>query len=185
MIMVEWKFDAYSKRNGLNMSRHYLLHILNGSTHAFTVLVDGIVSGAVVLDVRSGKRADLSAEEDAARKTYEDDPNRDLYDRDTGNILGAYKEFCKDLIRPEWAELRLLIVSKDCKGMGLGRLLLRRAADILRENGLNGLFFYTDTDCNFGFYDHLGARRVGYKDVLCMDETLRVFGYSLDADNIS
>ena len=185
MIMVEWKFDLYSKGNGLNMSRHYLLHILNGSTHALTVLVDGVPSGAVVLYVRSGERTDLSAEEDAARRAYADDPNIGLYDRDFGNITGAYAELCKDLIRPEWAELRLLIVSEDCKGMGLGKMLLRKAAEILREYKLDGLFFYTDTDCNFGFYDHLGAKRAGYKDVPCMDETLRVFGYSLDTRNIS
>ena len=185
MIMDEWKFDAYSKKNGLNMSRHYLLHILNGSTHALTILVDGVTSGVIVLDVRSGERTDLSAEEERARIAYADDPNIELYNRDFRNIIGAYAEFCKDLIRPEWAELRLLIVDKGCKGLGLGRLLLRRAGEILRDKDLKGLFFYTDTDCNFGFYDHLGAKRVGYKDVLCMDETLRVFGYSLDTDNIS
>ena len=56
---------------------------------------------------------------------------------------------------------------------------MEEASRLAVEHGCNGLFFYTDTDCNVGFYDHLGAECVGYKDTVCNGMPLRVFGYAL------
>jgi hypothetical protein len=63
--------------------------------------------------------------------------------------------------------------------MGLGRKLIEEAARSASSYGCTGLFFYTDTDCNFGFYDHMGALRVGSTDTICNRMPLTVFGYYL------
>jgi len=180
----EWGFHLYSERNGLNMSEHYLLHCMNGATDSITAVVDGIPSGIIVIDTGSGTGMDLSKDMDALYGRFLDDPGLDLFERDCRGIDEAFDSFRKELCRPGWGELRLLIVSKNCKGMGLGRMLLKKAARILDDSGMEGLFFYTDTECNIGFYDHLGAFSVGHKDVPCMNDMITVYGYGLDIDDI-
>lgn len=58
--------------------------------------------------------------------------------------------------------VKLLIVSPDAKGMGLGGRLFSAALDHLREAGARGYHLLTDDSCDFGFYEHKGltqARR--------------------------
>lgn len=60
------------------------------------------------------------------------------------------------------AAVKLLIVSPDAKGLGLGGRLFSAALDHLRETGARGYHLLTDDSCNFGFYEHKGltqARR--------------------------
>ena len=65
---------------------------------------------------------------------------------------------------PEGADatVKLLIVSPDAKGLGIGGRLFSAALDHLRETGARGYHLLTDDSCDFGFYEHKGltqARR--------------------------
>ena len=57
------------------------------------------------------------------------------------------------------AEIKLLIVSPDARGMGMGRRLVQAVADHVRDTGRTGFFLITDDACDVGFYDHLGLTR--------------------------
>ena len=54
------------------------------------------------------------------------------------------------------AAVKLLIVSPDAKGLGLGGRLFSAALDHLREAGASGYHLLTDDSCDFGFYEHKG-----------------------------
>ena len=54
------------------------------------------------------------------------------------------------------AAVKLLIVSPDAKGLGLGGRLFSAALDHLRETGARGYHLLTDDSCDFGFYEHKG-----------------------------
>ena len=54
------------------------------------------------------------------------------------------------------AAIKLLIVSPDAKGLGLGGRLFSAAVEHLREAGLPGFHLLTDDSCDVGFYEHKG-----------------------------
>ena len=54
------------------------------------------------------------------------------------------------------AAIKLLLVSPDAKGLGLGGRLFSAAVEHLREAGLPGFHLLTDDSCDVGFYEHKG-----------------------------
>lgn len=54
------------------------------------------------------------------------------------------------------AAVKLLIVSPDAKGLGIGGRLFSAALDHLREAGAAGYHLLTDDSCDVGFYEHKG-----------------------------
>ncbi|MCI6549103.1 MAG: GNAT family N-acetyltransferase [Coriobacteriaceae bacterium] len=55
--------------------------------------------------------------------------------------------------------LKLLIVSPNARGLGLGKLLFDKMRSYLRECGAAGYFLLTDDACDVGFYEHMGLVR--------------------------
>lgn len=56
-------------------------------------------------------------------------------------------------------ELVMFAVSAETRGRGVGGTLLSAAQDYLRAQGATEAFFYTDTDCNWQYYEHRGMKR--------------------------
>lgn len=56
-------------------------------------------------------------------------------------------------------ELVLFAVSEETRGRGVGGALLGAAQEYLREQGATHAFIYTDTDCNWQYYEHRGMKR--------------------------
>lgn len=54
------------------------------------------------------------------------------------------------------AAVKLLIVSPDAKGLGIGGRLFSAALDHLREAGAPGYHLMTDDSCDVSFYEHKG-----------------------------
>ena len=179
----EWRFHIYSEEKWLEMSEYYLLHCIDGANLSETLLIDGEPKGILVIREMGTDTIDVSEQCSKLDESIRNDPNYGYYLKDLDNLYDVYKGFVKESKIPEWAELRLLIISKDCKGLGLGRILMSEAEKRIKEHGMSGAFFYTDTDCNFGFYDHLGAERIGSKMIICAGEDLEVYGYRLTFDN--
>jgi len=178
MINSEWKFDIYSKENGLKMAMHYLLICIDGSNAARVLEVEGKTAGIIVVSDMDGPKIDMSAERDRLLAEMSGDPGLEDYQKDFKALYGTYSEFAEHHKRPDWSELKLLILSNQIRGGGLGRKMMEEAKAISRSFGMKGLFFYTDNDCNTGFYDHIGAVRTDSKRISLMGEELDVFGYS-------
>lgn len=57
------------------------------------------------------------------------------------------------------AELALFVVSPSCRGQGVGKALFQAALDYTGQQKLDEIYLFTDTSCNYGFYEHQGMRR--------------------------
>ncbi len=57
-------------------------------------------------------------------------------------------------------QLLLLMTAKAAQGVGAGRALLTRALQAMEAQGLKRCFLFTDTFCNYRFYDVMGLKRI-------------------------
>ncbi len=57
--------------------------------------------------------------------------------------------------------LTLFAVEESCRGEGLGKALLSGLLAYLRQHGTKQIYLYTDTTCNYGFYEYQGFVRLG------------------------
>ena len=57
------------------------------------------------------------------------------------------------------AELALFAVSSSCRGKGIGKMLFQSALNYMKQEKLKEFYLFTDTSCNYGFYEHQGMKR--------------------------
>lgn len=173
-----WEMDAYADI-GRESSFLYVKGLYDRGTFGWVCERDGKVLGCVIgricntisfpSDIMSTIRTVLSIrKKESYRDMVDDERTIDRTDREL--YSGCGKGFDGELV--------LLIVSEEARGMGLGRLLFEKAADEFRSRGAEEIFLYTDDDCDFGFYDRMGAKRLNEKSVRLSNEDLLMMLYS-------
>ncbi len=62
------------------------------------------------------------------------------------------------------AELAFFAVRSDQRGTGIGKELYLRFLDYLKTFEAEQFFLYTDSSCNYGFYEHQGLERLAEQE---------------------
>ena len=174
-----WSMRSYGADVAMPGSRMYCCQCVLASSFIRVAEVDGRVVGCVGarygdwrVDAPWAERIlqqerDSVADSEDGKRMIADFESYDSVDRDLGIRTGIDTD----------AELTILILSEDCRGPGLGRMMFDAACDHLRSRGAESMMLYTDTDCNTGFYDALGAERVATSGMMCLGEPLGMFLY--------
>ena len=68
----------------------------------------------------------------------------------------VYGELIDGLESDYDGSLEFIVLSRVAQGKGVGRLLWENLKTHFEGCGITKIYVYTDTDCNYGFYDHLG-----------------------------
>lgn len=74
-------------------------------------------------------------------------------DRDTRRLYDQHRSHTE-------AEVVLFIVDESVRGQGVGKSLWLAMLDLLDQAGVKRYFLYTDTDCNYMFYEYRGMLRI-------------------------
>lgn len=80
------------------------------------------------------------------------------------NVNGIDKELLKECEIDYPAELALFAVDASYRGKGVGKMLFQAALDYMKEQKLDTFYLFTDTSCNYGFYEHQGMKRKAETD---------------------
>lgn len=86
--------------------------------------------------------------------------------------------------------LTLFAVNNESRGKGVGKTLLSELISYWKEHKTKNVYLYTDTTCNYGFYEHQGFTRLEEETlILTRDEVpfeMQVFlyGYAINQNNI-
>lgn len=64
------------------------------------------------------------------------------------------------------AELALFALDEKYRGEGIGKSLFDAAVAYTKKEQLKDFYLFTDTSCNYGFYEHQGMCRKGAKEYL-------------------
>ncbi|WP_097014312.1 GNAT family N-acetyltransferase [Anaerocolumna aminovalerica] len=77
--------------------------------------------------------------------------------------------------------LTLFAVTQECRGLGVGKTLLSYPFEYLKSQNTRNIYLYTDSACNYKFYDNHGFVRLGEENLKITREnkpsTLDVFLY--------
>lgn len=78
-----------------------------------------------------------------------------------GNVNGIDKKLLAGINKSYPAELALFAVDPSCRGKGIGKKLFNSVLDYLKGQNIKEFYLFTDTSCNYGFYEHQGLVRRG------------------------
>ncbi|MCQ2084696.1 MAG: GNAT family N-acetyltransferase [archaeon] len=168
IIENEWKFHLYGE-NWPELVREYIKDYVSRSDYCRVAVLDGKVVGIATVCVEIHTDNYVIPEEFADSEYFRDRETMDTLDarlRSEIDISGL-------------GELVLIIVSKEHKGKHIGSALMDDVSGYLRDHGCRGMHISTDTDCNYGFYEHLGSEKVGCGECIVQGNMITRFLYRL------
>lgn len=158
--------SEFPPRAQVAAGRIELAHYLAPATWSLVAEREGKIMGAILLVERGRETPDAGAwtslEE---RLTAEAEKDPELAEavrvemdgvREEAELEGEYAATGAPGVD---ATIKLLIVSPDAKGLGIGGRLFSAAVEHLRETGARGYHLLTDDACDVGFYEHKGLVR--------------------------
>ncbi|OPF51201.1 GNAT family N-acetyltransferase [Clostridium baratii] len=78
--------------------------------------------------------------------------------------------------------IQLFIVSKESRGLGIGKTLISYLFNYMRSMDVKSLYLYTDTRCNYKFYDSQNFKLLNENEIYfnSLKEKLNVFLYGYE-----
>ncbi|MFC0266238.1 GNAT family N-acetyltransferase [Alloscardovia macacae] len=152
-----------------SMARFDTAHYLETSTHA---LVAEEVAESVILGVSMWRNdADIQRYATSQKAIAQKELDRAYtFAAQDSHFAAMLEDFLADAQRTidlekpaakvSQAELRLFMMDAKARGKGVGKRLLAAAEGSMRESGASQYYLYTDSTCDYGFYDYRGMERV-------------------------
>lgn len=100
--------------------------------------------------------------------------------KEFSKVTAVYKEIIRGKEDLFQGCIQLFIVSKESRGLGIGKSLVSALFDYMNTMDVKSLYLYTDTRCNYGFYDSQNFKRISAKPLYfdVIPSKLDVFLYS-------
>lgn len=143
--------------------------------------VIGIILGSAIKDKNLLQLSDNKLNIDRADlKSFIDSKEKKMALKEFAKITDTYEEIIKGKKEDFQGCIQLFIVSKESRGLGLGKSLLNYLFTYMESMSVKSLYLYTDTRCNYGFYDTQNFKRINEKEVYfdSLKSSLDVFLYS-------
>lgn len=153
------------KDASLSLSRRFVLHYLEPSTHGTIAELDGKFMGLLLARVFDAPvmfpevRRMLLEQEREMKSQNDENYARALEEAYAMRALETKLEAKSHINDLTQAELELFLVSPDARGHGVGGGLWRCTMHMLRNNGVNRYYLHTDSACDVSFYDYHGLSK--------------------------
>ena len=76
-----------------------------------------------------------------------------------------YEEMFEEVGIDYDANLVFFVVSEDARGLNIGKLLWLELLEYFKQKEVRSVYLFSDTECNFGFYDHIGFTKKTEREV--------------------
>lgn len=102
--------------------------------------------------------------------------------KEFSKIPVTYKEIIKGKEDQFQGCIQLFVVSKESRGLGVGKTLVKYLSDYMNSMDVKSLYLFTDSRCNYGFYDSQNFKKLNEKEVNFnyVNNKLDVFLYGYD-----
>lgn len=97
-------------------------------------------------------------------------------------IQDVYKEIIQGKQDSFQGCIQLFIVSEESRGLGVGKTLINYLSNYMQSLEVASMYLYTDTRCNYGFYDSQNFKRLNEREIYfdSIQEKLKIFLYGYD-----
>lgn len=188
VVREAWKYDRFcSPKTAAKMAKVYLNSCLINQTFTRVAEINGIPVGIIMgKDIRN-HRCPLYLRLAWLRSiiglliTKEGREISKVFEC----VQGIDKELLSSCNKDYKGELAFFAISEKCRGKGLGRKLFQTVVDYMNSNDISEFYLFTDTSCNYPFYEHLGLiRRCEKKQVIDVkgqegDMTFFIYDYQV------
>ena len=161
IIRDTWDYDRFcSSKTAEKLAKAYLYRCLADQTYTQVALVEDPPVGIVMAKNAAASHHLLPFGIKSAISVL--DLLRTKEGRAVSRIFMEVEKIDQELLRrcPSYdGELAFFAVSEACRGMGLGKALFEKAVEYLRSQGISSFYLFTDTSCNYGFYEHQGMQQ--------------------------
>ena len=164
IIRRTWQYDRFcSSKTAARLAAIYLESCRGNQTFMRVAEVGGVTKGVIMgKDCRGFKMSAASR----LKLTWEGLLLCSC--REGRRIAGAYsgidqvdRELLKDSGRQFQGEVAFFAVDEKCRGLGIGKMLFGELLSYMEARGIRRFYLFTDSSCNYGFYEHQGMRRCG------------------------
>ena len=188
IVREAWKYDRFcSPKTAAKMAKVYLSSCLTNQTFTKVAEINGEPVGIIMGKDIENHKCRLSLRMKWLKSIVS------LYiskeGREISKIFAAVHGIDKALLsackEKYKGELAFFVISEKCRGKGLGKKLFQTVVDYMKSQDISNFYLFTDTSCNYPFYEHMGlTRRCEKKQIIDVkgekgDMTFFVYDYQI------
>ena len=162
IIRETWHYDDFCRpKTAAKLANVFLSSCLTNYTFSRVALLDGEPIGIILANDKAEHRFSLRRKWKQIRAivalflSAEGRRVSEIF-KDVNGIDQVLLEECGENYP---AELTLFAVKASVRGQGVGKRLFQEALNYMEERKLERFYLFTDTSCNYGFYEHQGMVR--------------------------
>jgi len=174
VVREAWEYDRFcTPKTAAKMAKVFLNSCLINQTFTRVAEIDGVPVGIIMgKDIRK-HRCPLSLWVKWLASLFALFLSKE--GRETSKIFRCVQKVDQELLsackKDYKGEVAFFAISEKCRGKGLGRKLFQTVVAYMRSRNISEFYLFTDTSCNYPFYEHLGMKRCGEKK-----QTISVLG---------
>ena len=162
IIKETWHYDDFSSpKIAIKLAKVFLSSCLTNYTFSRVAVVDGNVVGILMVNNIAKHKcpfSNLLLQIKSILSLLSSKEGRKI-SKIFSNINGIDKQLLNENNKIYLAELALFVVSSSCRGKGIGKMLFQSVLKYMKQEKLKEFYLFTDTSCNYGFYEHQGMKR--------------------------
>lgn len=162
IIRETWHYDVFSSpKTALKLARVFLSSCLTNYTFSRVAVLNGSVVGIILVkDIEKHKCpvSNILRQIKHILSLYISREGRKVT-KIFSSVNGIDKQLLNENNKSYPAELALFAVTSSCRGLGIGKILFQSVLDYIKQQKLEAFYLFTDTSCNYDFYEHQGMVR--------------------------
>ena len=170
VIRKTWKYDAFcSSETAARLAHVYLYSSLANQTFNAVAIVDGKPCGIIMAKHIQKHRCPFSLKLQsllAIVRLLITREGREIYSFH-GKIRNVDQELLDGSRKTYGGELSFFVLDEAVRGLGIGKQLYAAVLTYMRQENIQSFYLlYTDSSCNYGFYEHRGVQRRGETEMV-------------------
>ncbi len=162
VIRKTWDYDKFATpETAGKLAKAYLSSCLANQTYTRVAEVNGVTAGVIL-----GKNIEKHRCPLRYRWRQITALCQLLISKEGREILNFYRDvdgiddqLLKRCGKDYQGEVSLFALSPEYRGLGIGKKLFDCLLAYMKSQSIEDFYLYTDTSCNFGFYEHQGMKR--------------------------